>query len=44
MSADVLKAAIARLALGGDLGREAMAEVVGAIMDGQATPAQMSQR
>lgn len=41
MSADVLKAAIARLALGGDLGREAMAEVVGAIMDGQATPAQI---
>ena len=36
-----LKAALARLAGGGDLGAEAMAEAIGAIMDGAATAAQI---
>ena len=39
--AEPLKAALARLAGGGDLGAEAMAEAIGAIMDGAATAAQI---
>ena len=40
-SAEPLKAAIARVAGGGDLGADAMAEAIGVIMDGAATAAQI---